>query len=257
MWPVLLLSMLALGPPSVACRRQLLVTVISDEPQTSVPFALPLSQAGSPDLDIDQPPLVSPCLIKWWQVVSNFRARLCAMHQKRIMGRPPPALPPPPPPRTHSSAHPLLQVRRVTGFQPEGVHLAHWGSNSMLVSWQTGAPLIADNADPPQPYDAASVGSVVRFGTSSGQLSMTAQDDSNNRVYSYTYGPGLVAQYLQLRPGLELAGVTVARRPPPSADAAPSASCCRFWQHDVPEPHPAPRVAVRPAASHHLLLPCG
>ena len=105
MWPVLLLSMLALGPPSVACRRQLLVTVISDEPQTSVPFALPLSQAGSPDLDIDQPPLVSPCLIKWWQVVSNFRARPCAMHQKSIMGRPPPPLPPPPPPRTLPRTH--------------------------------------------------------------------------------------------------------------------------------------------------------
>ena len=94
---------------------------------------------------------------------------------------------------THSSgpAH-TLQVRTVTGFQPEGVHLAQWSSNSLLVSWQTGEPLIADSADPPQPYDAASVSSVVQYGTASGQLDMTAQDDANNRVYTYVYGPGVL-----------------------------------------------------------------
>ena len=30
------------------------------------------------------------------------------------------------------------QVRTVTGFQPEGIHLTQWTQNSVLVSWQTG-----------------------------------------------------------------------------------------------------------------------
>lgn len=50
-------------------------------------------------------------------------------------------------------------------------------------------PLLADNSAPPQPYDPASVRSVVRWGTMSGNLTMETQQD-HRVVYTYVYGPG-------------------------------------------------------------------
>lgn len=38
----------------------------------------------------------------------------------------------------HLPLHNVAQVRTVTGFQPEGIHLTQWTSDQMLVSWQTG-----------------------------------------------------------------------------------------------------------------------
>ena len=60
--------------------------------------------------------------------------------------------PPPPAPRSsvadaqpnvrRTYVAPPLQARTVSGFQPEGVHLTQWTTDSVLVSWQTGgAPL--------------------------------------------------------------------------------------------------------------------
>lgn len=34
-----------------------------------------------------------------------------------------------------------MQARTVTGFQPEGIHLAPAGNDKMIVSWQTGGEL--------------------------------------------------------------------------------------------------------------------
>ncbi|EFN59723.1 hypothetical protein CHLNCDRAFT_133298 [Chlorella variabilis] len=79
-------------------------------------------------------------------------------------------------------------VRTVTGFQPEGIHLTQWTQNSVLVSWQTGEPLIANNTTPPPPYDPATVRSVVRWGTLSGNLTEVEEQD-HRLVYSYVYGP--------------------------------------------------------------------
>ena len=50
-------------------------------------------------------------------------------------------------------------------------------------------PLIANNTTPPPPYDPATVRSVVRWGTLSGNLTEVEEQD-HRLVYSYVYGPG-------------------------------------------------------------------
>ncbi|KAL4422377.1 hypothetical protein ABPG75_008574 [Micractinium tetrahymenae] len=79
-------------------------------------------------------------------------------------------------------------ARTVSGFDPEGIHLTQWADGGILVSWQTGEPLLAGNADPPQPYDPATVRSAVRWGTESGNLTEQTQQD-HRLVYTYVYGP--------------------------------------------------------------------
>ena len=48
-------------------------------------------------------------------------------------------------------------------------------------------PLIGSNSDPPQPYNASSVRSVVRWGTAAGQLAQEAEQE-HQLVYEYIYG---------------------------------------------------------------------
>ncbi|KAL4419216.1 hypothetical protein ABPG77_010658 [Micractinium sp. CCAP 211/92] len=79
-------------------------------------------------------------------------------------------------------------ARTVSGFEPEGIHLTQWADGGTLVSWQTGEPLLASNADPPQPYDPATVRSVVRWGTVRGNLTEREEQD-HQLVYTYVYGP--------------------------------------------------------------------
>lgn len=38
---------------------------------------------------------------------------------------------------------PVLQARTAVGWEPEGVHLALWTRDSVLVSWQTGGTSVA------------------------------------------------------------------------------------------------------------------
>ncbi|PSC76955.1 purple acid phosphatase 15 isoform X2 [Micractinium conductrix] len=79
-------------------------------------------------------------------------------------------------------------ARTVSGFQPEGVHLTQWTTDSVLVSWQTGEPLLGGAASPaPPPHDPAAVPSVVRWGTKRGELKQRTEGDAGV-VYTYTYG---------------------------------------------------------------------
>ncbi|KAL4420451.1 hypothetical protein ABPG75_010107 [Micractinium tetrahymenae] len=83
-------------------------------------------------------------------------------------------------------------ARTVEGFEPEGIHLTQWTATSVLVSWQTGAPLQGSGLAQPEPYDPASVQSLVRWGTLSGQLDQTAEGNSS-LVYTYEYWANLTA----------------------------------------------------------------
>lgn len=73
------------------------------------------------------------------------------------------------------------------GWEPEGVHLAMWARDSVLVSWQTGEPRTGPTAMPPAPHDRAEVAGLVRLGTESGRYNQTFKDGTNG-VYSYVYG---------------------------------------------------------------------
>ena len=51
-----------------------------------------------------------------------------------------------PPPCTAVFAS-LLQAREVIDFEPEGIHLTLWTSDTMLVSWQTGGESTPPSTD--------------------------------------------------------------------------------------------------------------
>ncbi|PRW44351.1 purple acid phosphatase 23 isoform X1 [Chlorella sorokiniana] len=131
-----------------ALLEELLVETVGEQGQVSVAWNLPASQSQSPDMPLNEPPL----------------------------------------------------VRTVTGFQPEGIHLTQWTSDQMLVSWQTGEPLMGSTADAPKPYDPKTVKSVVRWGTRSGNYTQQTEGD-DSLVYTYVYPQNLT---LNQRPAGEV-----------------------------------------------------
>lgn len=56
---------------------------------------------------------------------------------------------------------PILQARKVKGFEPEGLHLTPWQQTergwSILVSWQTGEARRGKTKHPPKPHDPSTV----------------------------------------------------------------------------------------------------
>ena len=100
-----------------------------------------------------------------------------------------------------------------------------------------------NNTDPtPPPYNASSVPSLVRYGTTPGQYNETASGDEHNTVYTYVYGPGgwvggrwVVGCLADSRPAPQpvqglLQGPGVNHHPPPFPSLTPLRRC---RQHHV------------------------
>ncbi|KAL4425608.1 hypothetical protein ABPG75_009624 [Micractinium tetrahymenae] len=117
----------------------------------------------------------------------------CA-HAVRIVSGPPQTSIPrdplsvsPDPPGELDFSDPRL-ARTVTDFQPEGLHLQQWTSDSVLVSWQTGAEAVFPTGSAPSrpPYDPTSVAAYVKYGVQSGKYAWTIRGNDST-VYSQVY----------------------------------------------------------------------
>ena len=100
------------APAAIGGRHMAAAWVDPNATQTSNPIDPALSSAVQ-DLPLDEPPLVR-------------RSPSCRpSYRACLVGRPP-------------AMDPMPQARTATGWEPEGVHLTLWGSDAVLVSWQTG-----------------------------------------------------------------------------------------------------------------------
>lgn len=130
-------------------RARLLIETVGEQGQVSVAWSLPASQSQSPDLPLDATQLVRfagrPLCARALLCYSRMIIFCCHRLSQRVLG---PALtgggtaaarccP------NLSVPKRAAQVRTVTGFQPEGIHLTQWTPDQMLVSWQTGGELCA------------------------------------------------------------------------------------------------------------------
>lgn len=89
-------------------------------------------------------------------------------------------------------------VHKGPEFSPDQIKVGLWDPTTVLISWATGLGRVGTISNPPKPYDANSVESIVEIGTSAKSLNRTimGQDtkaasgsnpDATRLTYSYEY----------------------------------------------------------------------